>query len=174
MSETEQTQQQKQEVANGLAELAGKYLTFKLGHEEYGIEILKVMEIIKLMEITNVPRTPEHVRGVINLRGKVIPVVDLRCKFGMEVVEDTDETCIIVVSVTSKDGSDAVQMSILVDTVSEVLDIAGGEIEPAPKFGGSIDTDFIMGMAKSKGGVKILLDIDTVLSGTELEVAATV
>jgi purine-binding chemotaxis protein CheW len=148
------------------AELAGKYLTFRLSHEEYGIGILKVVEIIKLMEITEVPRTPDFIRGVINLRGKVIPVVDLRGKFGMNTISDTAETCIIVVNVQAQ--STAVQMGILVDTVSEVLDIAGADIEPAPRFGSDIDTAFILGMAKSKGTVKILLDIDKILSGAEV------
>lgn len=147
------------------AALAGKYLTFKLASEEYGIEILKVVEINKLMAITKVPRMPEFVRGVINLRGKVIPVLELRRKFEMETVGDSDETCIIVVR-TSCGGSD-LQMGILVDTVSEVLDIAVTEIEPAPKFGSTVNTDFILGMAKAKGSVKILLDIDRILSGEE-------
>lgn len=167
MEATKKEQQENQGGQANLSDLAGKYLTFKLASEEYGIEILKVMEIIKLMEITSVPRTPEYVRGVINLRGKVIPVIDLRCKFGMETVEDTDETCIIVVSVRSME--EEVQMGILVDTVSEVLDIEGNEIEPAPRFGGAVATEFIMGMAKAKGVVKILLDIDRILTGQELE-----
>ena len=146
--------------------LAGKYLTFQLAHEEYGIAILKVVEIIKMMEITAVPRTPSFVRGVINLRGKVIPVVELRSKFGMETIPDDDETCIIVVNARCSGGG--VQMGILVDTVSEVLDIAASEIEPSPQFGGSVDTKFILGMAKAKGTVKILLDIDRILSGDEI------
>jgi purine-binding chemotaxis protein CheW len=147
--------------------LAGKYLTFRLASEEYGIEILKVVEIIKIMEITAVPRTPEFVRGVINLRGKVIPVVELRRKFNMETQEDTSETCIIVVSAAMPQGA-TVQMGILVDTVSEVLDIQAAEIEPPPQFGSSIDTNFIQGMAKVKGAVKILIDIDKVLTSQEL------
>jgi purine-binding chemotaxis protein CheW len=147
--------------------LAGKYLTFRLASEEYGIEILKVVEIIKIMEITAVPRTPEFVRGVINLRGKVIPVVELRRKFHMETQEDTAETCIIVVSASIPQGG-VVQMGILVDTVSEVLDIQASEIEPPPQFGSAIDTNFIQGMAKIKGAVKILIDIDKVLTSQEL------
>ena len=147
--------------------LAGKYLTFKLVNEEYGLEILKVREIIGMMSITKVPRTPAFVRGVINLRGKVIPVIDLRRKFGMENVADTEETCIIVVDV-SKAG-EKLQIGILVDSVSEVLDIKGDDIEDAPSFGTNLDTDFIMGMAKAKGTVKILLNIEKVLSSTELE-----
>ena len=147
--------------------LAGKYLTFKLAVEEYGLQILKVQEIIKMMDITRVPRTPDFVRGVINLRGKVIPVIDLRLKFGMEAKETTEKTCVIVVQV-SRDNA-TVTTGIIVDEVSEVLDIASGEIEPAPSFGTNVDTRFILGMAKAKGSVKILLDINKVLSTGEVE-----
>ena len=153
-------------VAAGPEEMAearaGKYLTFHLGGEEYGIEILRVTTIIGLMEITCVPDTPHYVRGVINLRGKVIPVVDMRGKFGLEAAEDTNETCVIVVEV--KLGEGAVQMGILVDSVSEVLDISGEEIEDAPPFGNGHATDYILGMAKVNDDVKILLDIDKVMS----------
>ncbi len=144
------------------SERAGKYLTFKLGAEEYGLAILKVREIMGLMDITAVPRTPAFIRGVINLRGKVIPVVDLRTKFGMETTEDTDETCIIVVDVGEVD--DEVEMGIVVDKVSEVLDIEAEDIEDAPSFGSSADTDFILGMGKAEDRVTILLDIGKVLS----------
>ena len=143
----------------------GKYLTFTLGAEEYGLEILKVREIIGIMNITAVPRTPDYVRGVINLRGKVIPVVSLRVRFGMEDAEDTDQTCIIVVDV-ERNGR-AIQMGILVDSVSEVLDITGNEIEAAPAFG-NLDTGFILGMAKFPDGVKILLHIDKVLEKDDI------
>ncbi|MDR0306932.1 MAG: chemotaxis protein CheW [Chitinispirillales bacterium] len=149
------------------ANLAGKYLTFRLMNEEYGIEILKVKEIIGVMAITSLPRTPPFVRGVINLRGKVIPVIDLRKKFEMQITDDTDMTCIIVVDVAARGGN--IQIGILVDSVSEVLDIAGEDIENAPAFGTNIDTAFILGMAKAKGSVKILLNIEKVLSSTELE-----
>lgn len=150
-----------------LGALAGKYLTFKLGDEEYGIEILKVVEIIKMMEITAVPRTPDFIRGVINLRGKVIPVMELRRKFSMDTTEDTDETCIIVVSVQLQERE--LQMGLLVDTVSEVADIEQKEIEGPPKFGSAVSTEYIMGMAKVKDGqVIILLNIDQVMSGTDL------
>lgn len=145
---------------------AGKYLTFNLCSEEYGIEILKVREIIGLMDITSVPRTPDNIRGVINLRGKVISVVDLRTKFGLESTEDTEETCIIVMDV-SRNG-DKIQIGILVDSVSEVLDIIQEDIADTPSFGSDLNTDFILGMAKSKGSVKILLNIDMVLSAAEL------
>ncbi|MFH0920620.1 MAG: chemotaxis protein CheW [Fibrobacterota bacterium] len=150
---------------------AGKYLTFRLGDEEYGLEILKVREIIGLMDITHIPRTPEFVRGVINLRGKVIPVIDTRLKFGMKAIGDTAETCIIVVEV--KKGGESIEMGILVDAVSEVLDINGADIEDTPEFGAGLDTQFILGMAKAKGSVKILLDLDKVLTAEEILTVAT-
>jgi len=149
------------------ADLAGKYLTFKLSDEEYGLEILKVREIIGLLPITSLPRTPVFVRGVINLRGKVIPVIDLRLKFELNATEDTDQTCIIVVDVTGSAGN--IQVGILVDSVSEVLDIRGEDIEDPPSFGTNVDTAFILGMAKAKGSVKILLNIQKVLSPAEIE-----
>ncbi len=145
----------------------GKYLTFFLEDEEYGIGILKVKEIIGMMPITSVPRTPEFVKGVINLRGKVIPVMDLRLKFSMESIEYTDRTCIIVVEIDTQDST--VLIGIVVDAVSEVLNIVEDEIEEAPTFGSKLDTDYILGMAKMEGGVKILLDIDRVLSAKEIE-----
>ncbi len=144
----------------------GKYLTFSLDKEQYGIGILKIKEIIGMIPITPVPRTPEYVKGVINLRGKVIPVVDLRQRFSMGVVDSTDRTCIIVVEIESQSGT--VMMGILVDSVSEVLNIKGEEIEDTPTFGTTVDTDYILGMAKMDGGVKILLDIDRVLSEGEV------
>ncbi len=149
-------------VAERTASKAGKYLTFVLAEEEYGLEILKVREINGLMDITAVPRTPEFVKGVINLRGKVIPVMDLRLKFGMEEAEHTEETCIIVVQVGQ------IEMGIIVDKVSEVLDIAGGQIEDAPEFGAHVQTDFILGMGKADSRVIILLDIDKVLTRNEM------
>ena len=152
--------------AAALETLAGKYLTFKLGTGEFGLEILKVQEIIKMMEVTRVPRTPGYVRGVINLRGKVIPVADLRLKFEMESREGTDKTCIIVVTVHRRNG--AVVMGIIVDEVSEVLDVAGESIEPPPEFGGVVDTSFILGMGKIGGRVVTLMDVDRVLSGEEV------
>ena len=158
-----------EEVRPQSQDKAGKYLTFKLGPGHYGLEILKVREIIGLMDITKVPRTPPYIRGVINLRGKVIPVLDLRSKFGMDNRADTEETCIIVVEVVGKDSS--VQMGILVDAVSEVLDIQDGDIEEAPSFGGNVNTDFILGMGKVKNEVKILLDIDKVLTASDVAIA---
>ncbi len=154
-----------QEV-NNTTDKQGKYLTFALGPEEYGLEILKVREIIGYMEITAVPQTPHEVRGVINLRGQVIPVVDLRAKFGMETAEITEETCIIVVEISQ--GSRNFSTGIVVDHVQEVLDIAGQDIEDAPQFGSSVDTNFILGMGKIGASVKILLDIDRVLGGETL------
>jgi len=145
----------------------GKYLTFSLAEEEYGIGILKIKEIIGMMAITTVPQTPKFVKGVINLRGKVIPVIDLRLRFGMESMDYTERTCIIVVEI---DGTaNTVQIGIVVDAVSEVLNINGKDIEDTPTFGTKLDTTYILGMAKMEGGVKILLDIDRVLKAEEVE-----
>jgi len=152
----------------------GKYLTFALGAEDFGLEILKVREIIGYMNITAVPQTPPHVRGVINLRGQVIPVVDLRAKFGMQTEKPNAQTCIIVVQ-TRRDQQQC-NTGIVVDRVRDVLDIAGDEIEDAPGLGAAVDADVILGMAKVADSVKILLDIDRVLGGMDLglmqEVAA--
>jgi purine-binding chemotaxis protein CheW len=144
----------------------GKYLTFSLAGEEYGIGIIKVKEIIGMMPITTAPRTPNFVKGVINLRGKVIPVMDLRQKFGMAEMAYTERTCIIVVEMKSQAGS--VLIGIVVDSVSEVLNIKGNDIEDTPTFGTRLDTDYILGMAKMNGGVKILLHIDKVLAAEEM------
>ena len=143
-----------------------KYLTFNLEEEVYGLEILRVREIIGLMDITKVPRMPEFVRGVINLRGKVIPVVDLRLKFGMPSTEDTKETCIIVVDL------DDILMGIVVDRVSEVLDIDEQDIDEAPEFGVSVSTEFILGMGKARDKVILLLDIGKVLTTSEVAILA--
>jgi purine-binding chemotaxis protein CheW len=150
-----------------LARLAGKYLTFKLGAEEYGLGILKVREIIGLLDITAVPRTPDYVRGVINLRGKVVPVVDLRVKFGLPEVETTEQTCIIVVDV--RQGGRTIQMGVMVDQVSEVRDLPLDALEPAPEFGLTVDTSFMLGMGKVEQNVLMLLDVDRVLSSGELD-----
>jgi purine-binding chemotaxis protein CheW len=155
-----------------VASHGGKYLTFALGKEEYGLEILKVREIIGYMDITAVPKTPSYVRGVINLRGQVISVIDLRAKFGMEAAQRTDETCIIVVEIRSADRK--LSTGIIVDRVSEVLNIPGENIEEPPTFGASVATDFILGMGKIGQAVKILLDIDRVLAKDEIERLATV
>jgi purine-binding chemotaxis protein CheW len=147
----------------------GKYLTFSLKAEEYGIEIVKVKEIIGILNITKIPQTPQYIRGVINLRGKVIPVIDLRLKFGMEEAPYTKRTCIVVVDTYKKDKSNFF-MGIIVDSVSEVVNIRRDEIEDTPEFGVSLGNDYFLGMAKIKGDVKILLDIDRILT-TDLAIA---
>ena len=162
-----QVSAQLEQVNKAVQDREGKYLTFALANEEFGLEILKVREIIGIMEITAVPQTPEYVRGVINLRGQVIPVIDLRAKFGMEATETTDQTCIIVVEISQDDRK--FNTGIVVDHVQEVLDIVGDQIEDAPQFGSNVATDFILGMGKIGDSVKILLDIDKVLSCEELK-----
>ena len=152
--------------AQDSVDLAGKYLTFALGQEEYGIGILKIREIIGMMPITALPQTPPFIKGVINLRGKVIPVTDLRMKFGLETAGITDRTCIIVVEIDC--GSRPLIMGLVVDGVSEVANIKGGEIEGTPDFGTGTQSSFIKGMAKIAGGVKILLDIDCILTGEQV------
>jgi purine-binding chemotaxis protein CheW len=152
-------------------EAAGKYLTFALGGEFYGISVLKVREIIKLVAITVVPRMPNDIKGVINLRGKIIPVVDLRTKFGLALTNDTEQTCIVVVQVGSA-GPSKLQLGLIVDAVEEVANFAAGDIEETPDFGTSVDTAYILGMAKVKGKVKTLLDIDRLLVD-ETRLAAT-
>jgi len=146
--------------------LGGKYLTFKLAGEEHGLEILKVREIVKIMDITTVPKMPGFIKGVVNLRGKVIPVIDLRIRFDLPEAEYNEETCIIVVNVGTETG-------VVVDTVQEVLDIASEAIEPAPAFGSQVDTEFILGMGKVGDDVKILLDIDRVMTGEERDELAS-
>ncbi len=150
------------ESGGGMKDLEGKYLTFTLASEEYGVGILQVREIIGVMEITAVPQTASYIKGVINLRGQIIPILELRIKFGMEPQGYDDRTCIIVVEVQQETGS--VQVGMLVDSVSEVLNILEEQIEPPPVFGSTtLDTDNILGMAKIKGKVKILLNIDKVI-----------
>lgn len=161
-----QAARQLQQESQTLQDKEGKYLTFTLAAEDYGLEILKVREIIGMMDITAVPQTPEYVKGVVNLRGRVIPVIDLRLKFGLEAAEYGERTCIIVVEVQS--GMNSVQMGVVVDSVSEVLNINGDDIEPAPSFGARLKTQYILGIAKAKGTIKILLDIDKVLTGEEM------
>jgi purine-binding chemotaxis protein CheW len=155
------------QTENALEQREGKYLTFTLADEEYGIGILKIKEIIGMMTVTTVPQTPEFVKGVINLRGKVIPVIDLRLRFGMESMDYTERTCIIVVEIDGTVGT--VQIGIVVDSVSEVLNIKADEIEDTPTFGARLNTDYILGMAKMGGGVKILLDINRVLKAEEVD-----
>lgn len=140
---------------------AGKYLTFTLGHETYAVQVLRVREIIRLTDITPVPQMPAHIKGVINLRGKIIPVVDLHSRFGLSQLESRDRTCIVVVQVCA--GSEKVQLGVLVDDVQEVAQIEGKDIEETPQFDRDMQTDYILGIAKLKGRVAILLDIDKTL-----------
>lgn len=164
MTETNKNIQEKNSDGNTLTSIrnnylatSGKYLTFALGKEEYGLEILKVMEIIGIMDITSVPQVPEYVKGIINLRGKVIPVISLRKKFGMAEIEYTPETCIIVIRLND------VLIGIVIDKVQEVLDIAQENIEPAPSSGITGKIDYILGIGKVGDTVKILLNIDKIL-----------
>ena len=150
-------------VVQSSASVAGKYLTFRLSTESYGILVLKIREIIRLQAITPVPQMPPYIKGVLNLRGKIIPVIDLRIKFGLSNITDTDHTCIIVVKIASASSTNF-QMGLIVDAVEEVLNVGASEIEAAPDFGAALDTSFILGLAKIKGSVKTLLDIDRVLT----------
>lgn len=154
-----------------MADREGKYLTFTLAKEEYGVSTMKIREIIGMMPITFVPQTPDFAKGVINLRGKVIPVVDLRLRFGMEAMDYTERTCIIVIELEGNIG--IALMGIVVDSVSEVLKIKGDDIEDTHTFGTKLNTEYIFGMAKVEGTVRILLDIDRVLSSEEIAVSDT-
>lgn len=159
------TQKETTHQNGSMPALAGKYMTFRLAREEYGLEILKVRELIGLMEITRVPKAPAHVRGVINLRGKVIPVVDLRLKFGMEPTDSTSQTVIIVVQLSAENGG--LTMGILVDEVLEVRAITAEDIEPPPNLQGEVTSSFVRGVGKADKRVIFLLDIDRVLSQSE-------
>jgi purine-binding chemotaxis protein CheW len=154
------------EIKNASAELAGKYLTFRVSEEDYGIQILKVQEIIRLQSITKVPKAPDSVRGVINLRGKVIPVMQLRKKFGLPEVDDTERTCIIVVQIGRENNNTT--MGIMIDEVKEVVDIRAENIEETPSFGENVKIDFILGIGKIGDRLKILIDIDKVMSNKEI------
>ena len=160
------TDEKVNQAVKAMVDKEGKYLTFTLAEEEYGIGILKIKEIIGMLPITSVPQTPDFVKGVINLRGKVIPVMDLRLRFGMSSIDYSERTCIIVVEIDGNSGT--ILIGIVVDAVSEVLNIKGDDIEKTPTFGAKLNTDYILGMAKMEGGVKILLDIDRVLGSDEL------
>jgi purine-binding chemotaxis protein CheW len=160
------------QAVKSMGDREGKYLTFTLAEEEYGIGILKIKEIIGIMPVTTVPQTPDFVKGVVNLRGKVIPVMDLRLRFGMDAIDYTERTCIIVVEIAGSAGT--IQIGIVVDSVSEVLNIKGEEIEDTPTFGAKLNTDYILGMAKLEDSVKILLDINQVLNPEEVVVLANV
>ncbi|MGM0462579.1 MAG: chemotaxis protein CheW [Fibrobacterota bacterium] len=166
----EETQQQKsQDIGDGLS---GKYLTFHLGDESYGLGILKVQQIIHMQDITAVPKTPDFIAGVINLRGKVIPVIELRRKFDMDKMEYTDDTVIIVVQVER--GDERLIMGVIVDGVTEVLEVESDNIERTPAFGTAVDTAFILGVAKIEEKVVMLLDIDRILSPKEIEAVSDI
>lgn len=142
---------------------SGKFLTFMLNDECYGVEVLKIREIIRMQNITPVPKMPTHVKGVINLRGKVIPVMDLRVKFNLVAEEATERTCIIVVDVENGEGVSTL-LGLVVDAVEEVLNITEKEVEPSPDFGTHLSTECCLGIAKIKDSVKTLLDIEKVVS----------
>lgn len=161
-----QAAQRMDQDAGPLRAREGKYLTFTLAREDYGLEILKVREIIGMMDITAIPQTPDYVKGVINLRGRVIPVIDLRLKFGLPAQDYGERTCIIVVDAKSALGP--VQMGVVVDAVSEVLNVTGEDLEPPPSLGAGRRHDYLLGIAKAKGSIKILLDSDQVLTFEEL------
>ena len=167
MSANARTQPARQTASAANADpRAGKYLTFQLANEEFGIRVLSVREIMGLLDITAVPQTPAHIKGVVNLRGKVVPVIDLRLKFSLPAAEYTQRTCIIVTQVQGESGP--VLIGIVVDAVNEVLSLSAPEIEDTPNFGEELAVSYLLGMAKVKGKVKILLDIDRVLSSQEL------
>jgi purine-binding chemotaxis protein CheW len=147
-------------------ERAGKYLSFLIGKQEFGVGVMKVREIMRMQDITAVPGTPAYLKGVMNLRGKIIPVIELRLRFGMPAIEYTQRTCVIVVQVNG--ASVPLLMGMVVDEVSEVLILAPADIEDTPDFGSSVATTYILGMAKAKGKVKILLDINEVLSSQKI------
>jgi purine-binding chemotaxis protein CheW len=161
--------QSSEQTSSDARKLAGKYLTFILHQESYGIDVLKVREIIRLTRITAVPQMPAYVRGIINLRGKIIPVMDLRLRFGFVDSPTTEQTCIIVVQVRLLEGK-STQMGLIVDGVEEVLNFAAADIEETPDFGSQIATDYILGMAKVRGAVKTLLDVDRVVAAEAADI----
>ena len=150
-----------------LDQRAGKYLTFALGNEEFAIQVMRVREIMGIQETTAMPQAPGCVRGVLNLRGKVVPVVDLRVKFGLPELDYTERTCIIVVQIENQEGK--LMIGIIVDRVSEVLTLRADDIEDTPDFGSGVTTPHILGMAKIQNKVKILLDINMVFTTQEVE-----
>jgi purine-binding chemotaxis protein CheW len=157
-------------TATAAASLAGRYLTFLLGGESFGIEVIRIREIIRMTDITVIPQMPEFVRGVINLRGKIVPIVDLRVKFGLPVPEATERTSIIVTQIKGSAGA-LVWVGFIVDDVEEVTNIAAADVEPAPDFGMAVDTGYIRGMAKTKGGVKTLFEVDRIIASDAVECA---
>lgn len=158
-------QKQVEEAQLKIARLTGKYLMFLLGSEQFAISILRVREIIGMMPITAIPRAPNYLLGVINLRGKVIPVVNLRLKLGMEDMPVTDRTCIVLVEI--QDGNGTRVVGLVVDAVSEVVHVLGNDIDESPNIITSYNGDYIMGMAKVAGGIKIVLDVDRLNLGTD-------
>ncbi|MBX3373722.1 MAG: purine-binding chemotaxis protein CheW [Phycisphaeraceae bacterium] len=144
-----------------------RFLSFCLGEEEYALEILAVREIICLLDITPLPQTPHYVKGVINLRGRIIPVIELRAKFGLTSTPYTEQTCIIVVEVEDPASGDATQIGIIVDSVREVLDIARGQIDPTPSFGCSVPVQYLLGIGKVRSKVVILLSIRHVITAED-------
>lgn len=159
-------------IQESAKQLAGKYLTFIIGGESYAIPVLKVREIIRLTTITAVPQVPDHIRGVINLRGKIIPVMDLRRRFGFTEAAQTEQNCIVVVQVRTP-SSQTTAMGLVVDAVEEVAQMTASDIEETPDFGAQVTTDYILGMAKIKGAVKALLDIDKVIGGDAMDPSIT-
>jgi len=155
-------QENKMDIPVRLDDRAGKYLTFELNKTEFGIEILSVVEILKMMEITAVPMWPDFAQGTINLRGRVIPVVDLRQKFNLSATEETEQTCTIVVEL----GGD--QIGIMVEAVNEVREITEDHITDPPNIGGSVESDFILGMGKSGESTIILLNLEKILVGGDM------
>lgn len=165
MSETKAKEIEEQQSESKIS--GGKFLTFFLGEEEYAIQILKVQEIIGLMAITPVPKMPDYIRGVLNLRGKIVPVMNLRTRFGLQEIEDTDETCIIVIQ------HKEFLMGLLVDKVSEVVDIMTAEIEDVPSVGGAGQNEYLMGIGKVEDSVKMILEVDQVVFDVPNEVLET-
>jgi purine-binding chemotaxis protein CheW len=155
------------EPAKAAGARAGKYLVFQLAQEEFAIGVLSVREIIRTQDITRVPHTPPHMKGVINLRGKVIPVMDLRTKLGFPETEYDQRTCIIIVDIQSEVNT-SLYMGLIVDGVAEVLNLAQADIQDVPDFGSSSPSPYLLGVAKSKGRIRILLDINKVLTGNEV------
>jgi purine-binding chemotaxis protein CheW len=164
---TQDTQNGTSQAGDGIDENLNKFLSFNLDKEEYGVEILRVREIIGVLDITPLPQSESYVKGVVNLRGKIIPVIELRNKFGMESIEYDEETCIVVVEISDTESDEQTEIGLIVDSVHEVKNIAKSQIEPAPKFGCSLNPEYIHGMGKvtedGKQRVLILLDIDKVL-----------
>jgi purine-binding chemotaxis protein CheW len=146
-----------------------QYLTFQLGNEVFALDVSNVREILEFTTVTKVPQTPEFMRGVINLRGSVVPVLDMRLKFGMTITERTVNTCIIVVEVSFEEETTII--GALVDSVQEVFELEPDQIEPAPRIGTQLRTEFIKGMGKRDDQFIIILDVDKVFSSEELSIA---